>query len=162
MSQSRHHDYSQESLPRLEPDSPNPRPLIPTGPPHSGSCRYPFEIGWVQRNMETFQKSVLPAVGWTESTRKWLSLIGGIVLSGLLALGLALGSTCRTAGAQEERLEQVRSAQSAERIERTQMDKQISDEETRRYDKLFDLMVKIHSDVQVLKARDDEERHPGR
>jgi hypothetical protein len=162
VSQSRHHDYSQESLPRLEPDSPNPRPLIPTGPPHSGSCRYPFEIGWVQRNMETFQKSVLPAVGWTESTRKWLSLIGGIVLSGLLALGLALGSTCRTAGAQEERLEQVRSAQSAERIERTQMDKQISDEETRRYDKLFDLMVKIHSDVQVLKARDDEERHPGR
>jgi hypothetical protein len=111
--------------------------------------------------METFQKSVLPAVGWTESTRKWLSLIGGIVLSGLLALGLALGSTCRTAGAQEERLEQVRTAQSAERVERVAEDKQITDAQTARYDKLFDLVVKIHSDVQVLKSRADDDRVAG-
>ncbi|MFA4974529.1 MAG: hypothetical protein WC683_18130 [bacterium] len=162
MSTVKHHDYSQESLARPAPDSPNPRPLIPTGPLHPGACHYPFEMGWVQTAMKPFQEKVLPAVGWTESTRKWLFGIATVILASLVGLGLALGSSCRAAGAQEERLEQVRSAQSAERIERTQMDKQISDEETRRYDKLFDLMVKIHSDVQVLKARDDEERHPGR
>ena len=162
MSQARHRDYALEPLLPQEPDSPHPRPLVPTGPLHPGACRYPVEIGWVQTAMKPFQEKVLPAVGWTESTRKWLFGIATVILASLLGLGLALGSSCRAAGAQEERLEQVRSAQSAERIERTQMDKQISDEETRRYDKLFDLMVKIHSDVQVLKARDDEERHPGR
>ena len=153
----RHHDYGTEPLPKLEPDSPHPKPIIPPGPPHAGACRYPYEIGWVQTAMEPWQKEVLPAAAWTKSTRSWLLALGGVILAGLVTLGLSLGATCRAAGANEERLGRVERDQIVDRAEGRAMDKQIEDEQTARYEKIFDLLVKVHSDVQVLKAQADEE-----
>lgn len=147
-----HRDYTNAPLPMVAPPSPNPKPAVQAGEPHAWACRYPFEIGWTHTAQEKWEK-ICNATTWTESAQKWLYGLTIAVVGVAVAVSIAAGGSCRVAGAQEERLEQVRVAQGVERVERVESIKQLDAEQTERYERIFDLLVKVHSDVQVLKAQ---------
>lgn len=117
------------------PPTPIPKPVVNgTAPPHPTACRYPVEIGWVQ------------------ATRRWLPAAALALIGAFSSLGVALSSNCRAAGAQEERVEELRAVgtrnrEAIENLDTTQRSQ---------YERLFELTLKIDGRLQALDAKISE------
>lgn len=139
-----HHDYTRQPISR-EPDSPQPKGIMPAGLPHAGVCRYPVEIAWTQSAQEKWER-LCAAATWTERAQTWLYGLTAAIISIAVTISIASGTSCRAAGAQEERLNQTHVDVDGLRIivaDQAKRLQEVDERQTARYERLLEITSRI-------------------
>lgn len=158
-----HRDFAGAPVTRQEPDSPHPKPAIPAGTGHPWACRYPVEIGWTQQAREKWD-AICEAATFAANAQRWLYGLTIAIISIMVTISIATGSSCRAAGAQEQRV--VRTERDVDGLktliaDQAQRIREVDEQQTERYERLLEITSRIDARlVAEQEQRQQQAKHP--